>query len=399
MLSYIEIIIKIKMSKLPYDTKTIEKILNTLEVTNLKNDFKQNFNTGYMTLYGNSENDLFEKYIEEERNNLKNDEFKIYFLYKEMDGRPEIYILSKENTLSINNQCYTFLDKNNNEVYSYFPIYNDNSESVTINNLIYKKYKENTKLQIKLNEENSIELNSNNNKKFRIIKKGNKSIISLEKTENGFLCEFKNSLYKSIELDIEGKIIGMCFTESSKNKLNLTSIKGSINKYEDLMESIKDNIQFSLLISDKCKIKTSKKDFEKNLLEINYFIKNSDSLLELLNKNNEICQTINFEPKYHIKTSEMYENSENFLSISEEVSRKIKLDIFEKLSKNKDPNYFYLNGDFIRSALMLAIREKEAINPIDKNIIDKVLNITDELSKNLKKYNKEKVTQKIENNW
>lgn len=370
------------MNEYAFDVNLLEKMLSNIEVVNLKDKFTSEF-TSPLYLDPTSRKEVFRDFLRGEISKLEDNQYKKYIAYKSNEGSPELYFLNKEHIIYFGMNEQRVMNNNFEQLY----VYKKNKDiELKLENFNFKFYENNLVVEIKLNKNGSVLFNDSHHNKFQINTKGNKAITSIEKVEDGFICEFKNSLYKSLKTNPEGKIIEVKFTEKGKRSLNLSDIKKEINSYEELMTEIDDSIQLSLLVSDKVKIKTSKKNFKDNVSQINFYLNNNTSILNLLKETTLKIKNIDIKPDYLINATELCNSKmiEKIEPLKDKLSCNPLRILFEK--NRTDDNYFYLNLSFVLFSLMLAKIDSQNIDPIKSNEINKITLLDSFIKEEIKIY-------------
>lgn len=370
------------MSRYAFDVNLLEKMLSKIEVVNLKDKFTAEF-TAPLYLDPSNKREVFREFLKNEISNLEESQYKKYIAYKSKEGSPEVYFLNKEHIIYLGQNEQRIMNKNFDQLYVYKK--NMNVE-IKLDNVSFRLYEKNSVTEIRLNKYKSVTFNDSDDKKFKINMKGSKSITSIEKLEDGFICEFKDSLYKSIKISPEGKVVGINFTAKSKKDLHLNDLKKEINSYEELMNEIDDNIQLSFLVSDKVKIKTTKKNFKDNMSQIDFYFKNNQKIFKLLKETSLEMKNINIKPDYLMTSRELH--NKKMIDTVEILKDKLGCNplkiLFDKHKTEDD--YFYLNLNFVLFSLMLAKIDSENIDPIKSNEINKITLLDSFIKEEIKIY-------------
>lgn len=375
------------MNRHAFDIELLEKMLRKIDVVNLEDKFTSEFTVPLynapLYLDPTSRSEVFRDFLSSEISKLEDNQYKKYIAYKSNEGCPEVYFLNKEHIIYLGQNEQRIMNKNFDQLYVYK---NNMNVEIKLENVSFRLYEKNSVTEIKLNQYTSVTFNDSDDKKFKINMKGSKSITSIEKLEDGFICEFKDSLYKSIKINPEGKVVGINFTAKSKKDLHLNDLKKEINSYEELIHEIEDNIQLSFLVSDKVKIKTTKKNFKDNISQTNFYFRHNEKIFKLLTETTLKIKNININPDYLMTTTELH----NKKMIDKVESLKDKLGcnplqiLFDK-HKTKD-NYFYLNLNFVLFSLMLAKIDSQNIDPIKSTEINKIMLLDSFVKEEIKIY-------------
>lgn len=377
------------MSRYAFDVNLLEKMLNKISVINLKDKFTAEF-TAPLYLDPSNKREVFREFLKNEISNLEEKQYKKYIAYKGNEGCPEVYFLNKEHIIYLGQNEQRIMNKNFDQLYVYK---NNMNVEIKLENVSFRLYEKNSVTEIKLNQYTSVAFNDSDDKKFKINMKGSKSITSMQKIEDGFICEFKDSLYKSIKINPEGKVVGINFTAKSKKDLHLSDFKKEINSYEELMNEINDNIQLSFLVSDKVKIKTTKKNFKDNMSQMDFYFKNNEKIFKLLTETSLKIKNINIKPDYLINATELCNSKmiEKIEPLKDKLSCNPLRILFEK--NRTDDNYFYRNLSFVLFSLMLAKIDSQNIDPIKSNEINKITLLDSFIKEEIKIYSEKSKKQ------
>lgn len=319
--------------------------------------------------------------ITKDMKNTTSSEVKAYIVPLNISNitRPELYTRNDQFIVSHNFFMNTIVKDIYNKKFGLIASYKidiDNNEILTqikTENISYERedYLGKKILHIKLKEIGK-SLDVINTQRNKIAFKKDKGIISVEFNKDFITVKFNKTTYTKIVFDYDLNMIELDFSNSLKNKLNLSPLK-NIRSYEDYVNKMQDNIEIHNLSSDhEYKLKTSSVDFKKQIEMLKIIIEKKNELIDLsssiktqivsLRANKELTNQEKFKNKFTIKGVRPIDKVDNYL----------RHDLVQY--------YKYMN---------LLFNTKNTSDSLDLNLVNKIIELNEKF--NIKKDNKNKI--------